>query len=53
MIQGLNWLRRFKSYYGLSGAENKLRKWLRDFAFVDLRTADSRIDWNKAPVIEL
>ena len=30
---------------------NILRK--NDFAFVDLRTADSRIDWNKAPVIEL
>lgn len=53
MIKELNYLRRFKSYYGLSGAENKLRRMLTDFKFVDLRTADSMVDWDKASVFKL
>lgn len=53
MIKELNYLRRFKSYYGLSGAESKLRRMLTDFKFVDLRTADSMVDWDKASVFRL
>ena len=53
MIKELNYLRRFKSYYGLSGAENKLRRMLTDFKFVDLRTADSMVDWDKASLFKL
>ncbi len=53
MIKELNYLRRFKSYYGLSGAENKLCRMLTDFKFVDLRTADSMVDWDKTSVFKL
>ena len=53
MIKELNYFRRFKSYYGLQGAERKLRNWLTDFDFVDLQTADSMVDWDKAPVVKL
>ena len=53
MIQSLPLARKFKSYVGLSGAEGKLRKWLKDFDFVDVETASSQIDWTSAPHIKL
>lgn len=53
MISGLPWERRFKSYVGLQGSERKLRKWLTDFPFIDIATADSQIDWSSAPKIQL
>ena len=53
MVPGLPLIRRFKSYYGLSGAEKKLRKYLTDFTFTDLRTASGGIDWASAPVVHL
>lgn len=53
MIKELNYFRRFKSYYGLQGAERKLRNWLTDFDFVDLQTADSMVDWDNAPIVRL
>ena len=31
----------------------KLRKYLTDFKFVDVRTASKMIDWSRTPVIEL
>ena len=53
MLAGLPLTRRFKSYVGLKGAANKLRKYLTDFDFVDVKTAASQIDWNKVPVVTL
>lgn len=53
MIKELNYLRRFKSYYGLKGADAKLRKWLHDFRFVDVRTADVMIDWENVEVVNI
>ena len=53
MIKELNYLRRFKSYYGLKGAEAKLRNWLHDFQFMDVRTVDKMVDWENAAVIKL
>ena len=53
MIKELSLFRRFKSYYGLAGAERKLRRWLTDFDFVDLQTAAERIDWGKAERMEV
>jgi polysaccharide deacetylase family protein (PEP-CTERM system associated) len=53
MIKELNALRRFKSYYGLNGAEKKLRKYLSDFEFTDLSTACESVDWEKAKVLKL
>jgi len=45
-LAGLGHLRRFKSYYGLSSAEEKFRRLLNDFKFVDLRTAEQMTDWD-------
>lgn len=53
MLEGLPATRRFKSYVGLKGAEGKLRKWLGDFEFVDVSSADGMIDWESVPVVNL
>jgi hypothetical protein len=53
IINELSLSRKFKSYVGLSSAEKKLRKWLSDFDFIDLKTADSKIDWNSVRHINL
>lgn len=53
LIHGLPLERRFKSYVGLKGAEGKLRRWLRDFDFIDVGAADRMIDWHAAPRIIL
>ena len=37
----------------INGAETKLRKWLQDFKFVDVATANEGIDWGKAPMVRL
>ena len=51
MVPGLSMIRKFKSYYGLSYTKNKLEKWISDFEFIDLKTADSMIDWNNTEKI--
>ena len=53
MLEGLPAARKFKSYVGLKGAENKLRKYLTEFAFTDIATAAGQIDWGKAPVVRV
>ena len=53
VLEGLSLPRRFKSYVGLKGAENKLRRYLSDFRFTDIQTASESIDWDNAPVIKL
>ena len=53
MLEGLPLTRRFKSYVGLKGAEAKLRKYLTDFDFIDIATANKKIDWENAPKIVL
>lgn len=45
IIKELPLKRKFKSYYGLNGAEKKFRRFLKDFNFIDIAEADSRIDW--------
>jgi len=45
MLADLNIVRKFKSYVGLTTAEKKLSRWLTDFNFVDISTADKNIDW--------
>ncbi len=44
MINDLPISRKFKSYIGLKGAENKLRKWLKDFGFTDIDSFDEQYD---------
>lgn len=53
MLEGLPFLRKFRSYVGIKTAEKKICKYLRDFQFTDLKTASDMIDWNKVPVVEL
>jgi len=53
MIDNLSFVRKFKSYYGLSGALPKLEKLITDFDFIDLATANKNIDWSKAKEIKL
>lgn len=45
MLEGLPATRKFKSYVGLKEAESKLRKYLTEFAFTDIATAERQIDW--------
>lgn len=53
ILKGLPPTRRFKSYVGIKKAEEKLRKYLSDFEFVDISTANKFIDWNNAQIINL
>ncbi|HLO45334.1 MAG TPA: polysaccharide deacetylase family protein [Leadbetterella sp.] len=53
MVPGLNFIRKFKSYYGLKGCLSKLDKLIKKHEFVDIRTAESSIDWEKAKVVHL
>lgn len=53
MIKSLPVARKFKSYVGLKGAEQKLRRWLTDFQFIDIATADRSIDWLKVQHVKL
>ena len=53
MIENLSLVRKFKSYYGLSGALPKLEKLITDFEFIDLAEANNRINWNDTKEIIL
>ena len=53
MLEGLPATRKFKSYVGLKGAENKLRKYLTEFQFTDIATAEKQIDWQKVPRVRI
>ena len=53
MLEGLPLKRKFKSYVGTKGAAVKLEKYLKDFDFVDARSAAEAIDWSSVPVVEL
>ena len=53
VIKGLPLTRRFKSYVGIKGAEAKLRKYLTDFKFTDITTANEQIDWENVSVIKI
>ncbi len=51
MVPGLSAVRKFKSYYGLKHTEEKLRKWLSDFEFVDLHQANLMFDFKNVVII--
>ncbi|HHH53677.1 MAG TPA: DUF3473 domain-containing protein [Bacteroidetes bacterium] len=53
MIQDLSQIRKFKSYYGLDGAFNKLERLIEDFDFMDLDQANRSVDWKKMKSIRL
>ncbi len=45
--------RRFRAYYGLENSQRKLERWISEYTFTDLRSADAAIDWTKTPVVSL
>ena len=47
----MNFMRSFKSYYGLSGAWQKYLNIVDRFEFCDLRTADQEIDWPTCKIV--
>lgn len=53
IIAGLSVARKFKSYVGLGAAFNKLEKLIDDFDFIDVKQADSNIDWRNKKIIIL
>jgi polysaccharide deacetylase family protein (PEP-CTERM system associated) len=53
VMDGLTLVRMFKSYYNLSRSYTKLKKLVSDFEFIDLREANSNIDWNTVPIVDL
>jgi len=53
VIKELGLMRKFKSYYGLTGAFKKFMRLVSDSEFIDLKTAVDRYDWESADVITL
>jgi len=53
MINELSIFRKFKSYYGLNTSFSKLEKLITDFEFIDLREANSRIQWENIQPIKI
>lgn len=53
LVKGLTLMRKFKSYVGLKKAERKFKKWINDFEFIDIKTADKLIDWENVKTIKL
>ena len=51
LLKGLSIYRIFKSYYGIKGCEKKLLRWINDFKFTDLKTAEKSINWDKVKTI--
>ena len=45
--------RKFKSYVGLNESYKKLKSWIKDFEFTDIKDVDSKIDWSNVPVLKL
>ena len=53
MIEELSNIRKFKSYYGLSGAFNKLDRLITDFDFIDLAEAIKQVEWSKVKRVDV
>ena len=53
MLDGLSLKRKFKSYYNLSKSYIKLKQLVYDFDFIDLREADTLMDWDNVPIVDL
>jgi len=53
LLRDLGPYRRFRAYYGLNHSQLKLERWVSEFAFTNLHTADASIDWAKAVVVDL
>ncbi len=53
MIPGLGFVRRFKSYVGLTTSYRKLEKLLRTHSFMNVKNAREVINWDSAKLVEL
>ncbi len=53
LLRDLGPYRRFRAYYGLRNSQQKLERWISEYAFTDLRTADASINWEEVPVVTL
>lgn len=53
MIQSLPRIRKFKSYVGLTKSFGKFQKYLTDFDFMNIKQADSQINWSEIKRIKL
>jgi polysaccharide deacetylase family protein (PEP-CTERM system associated) len=53
IISGLSLARRFKSYYGLRGAQRKLEALLNSYDFISLADAEKMIDWTNVPIVSI
>ena len=53
MIDELSLNRKFKSYYGLKWSFKKLQQLLDDFDFIDLASAEKKVDWGSVPVVKI
>ncbi len=53
LLSDLGPYRRFRAYYGLNNAQQKLERWISEYSFTDLKTADKTIDWDSALVVKL
>ncbi len=53
VLENLSRVRKFKSYVGLKNSKEKFNKLLNDFDFVDIKTADKMIAWEKVPEVKI
>lgn len=53
VIENLSLTRRFKSYYGIKGCQNKLEKLIDEFDFVSLDEAENNIEWSECSLINI
>ncbi len=53
MVPGLNFIRKFKSYYGLAGTLSKLEDLIMLHSFTNIANADKSIDWTNAKIVRI
>ncbi|MEI6062641.1 MAG: polysaccharide deacetylase family protein [Bacteroidota bacterium] len=53
LLRDLGPYRRFRAYYGLNNSQQKLERWISEYSFSDIRSADAAIDWAKVPIVNL
>ncbi len=51
VARGLSAAKQYAAYAGLYGSFTKFKDFLRDFTFMDIRSAETQIDWSRAKVI--
>lgn len=53
VIPGISLKRRIKSRWGIASAEAKLRRYMKEFSFTDIRDAEDSIDWSSVQNVRL